>query len=174
MPNSGNLILIGMPGVGKTTVGMLLAERLGYAFLDTDDTIQAREGRRLQEIIDTDGLPTFGRIEERAILAVSVRAHVIATGGSVVYSEKAMQHLKSGSVICHMDADPKCLQTRIDNMHSRGIAMSPGQSLALLYAERRQLYLKHADFSIDCSNLSPNRVVQRILDLLQSRFHYLL
>jgi shikimate kinase len=172
MPNSENVILIGMPGVGKTTAGMLLAERLGYAFLDTDVTIQTHEGRRLQEIIDTDGLATFSRIEERAILAVSVRAHVIATGGSVVYSEKAMQHLKSGAVVCHLDADPKYLQARIDNMDSRGIAMAPGQSLAMLYAERRLLYLKYADFSIDCSDLSPNKVVQRILGLLQSRFHY--
>jgi shikimate kinase len=174
MPNSGNVILIGMPGVGKTTVGMLLAERLGHAFLDTDVTIQTREGRRLQEIIDTDGLATFGRIEERAILAVSVQAHVIATGGSVVYSEKAMQHLKSGAVVCHLDADPKCLQARIDNMDSRGIAMAPGQSLAMLYTERRRLYLKYADVSIDCSDLSPHKVVQRILSILQNRFHYLL
>lgn len=174
MSDSGNVILIGMPGVGKTTVGMLLAERLGYAFLDTDITIQTREGRRLQEIIDTDGLAVFGRIEERAILTVSVEAHVIATGGSVVYSEKAMRHLKSGAAVCHLDADPKCLQARIDNMDSRGIAMAPGQSLAVLYAERRRLYLKYADVSIDCSDLSPNKVVQRILDILQSRFHYLL
>ena len=172
MPNSGNVILIGMPGVGKTTVGILLAERLGYAFLDTDDTIQAREGRRLQQIIDTDGLATFGRIEECAILSVTAQAHVIATGGSVVYSEKAMQHLKSGAAVCHLDADPKCLQARIDNMDNRGIAMVPGESLAVLYADRRQLYLKFADFSIDCNNLSPNNVVQRILDILQKRFHY--
>ena len=174
MPNSGNVILIGMPGVGKTTAGMLLAERLGYAFLDTDVTIETHEGRRLQEIIDTDGLATFSRIEERAILAVSVQAHVIATGGSVVYSEKAMQHLKSGAVVCHLDADPKCLQARIDNMDSRGIAMAPGQSLAMLYTERRQLYLKYADFSIDCSDLSPHKVVQRTLSILQSRYLYLL
>lgn len=174
MTNSGNVILIGMPGVGKTTVGMRLAERLGYSFLDTDVTIQTREGRLLQEIIDTDGLATFGRIEERAILTVSVQAHVIATGGSVVYSEKAMQHLKSGAVVCHLDADPKCLQARIDNMDSRGIAMAPGQSLAVLYAERRRLYLKYADFSIDCGDLSPDKVVQRILGFLESRFHYLL
>jgi Fur family ferric uptake transcriptional regulator len=174
MSDSGNVILIGMPGVGKTTVGRLLAERLGYAFLDTDNTIQTREGRRLQEIIDTDGLAVFGRIEERAILTVSVEAHVIATGGSAVCSEKAMRHLKSGAVVCHLDADPKCLQARIDNMDSRGIAMAPDQSLAVLYAERRRLYLKYADVSIDCSDLSPNKVVQRILDILQSRFHYLL
>jgi len=163
-----------MPGVGKTTTGRLLAERLGYAFLDTDVTIETHEGRRLQEIIDTDGLEAFSRIEERAILAVSVQAHVIATGGSVVYSEKAMQHLKSGAVVCHLDADPKCLQARIDNMDSRGIAMAPGQSLAMLYTERRRLYRKYADVSIDCSDLSPHKVVQRILSILQSRLLYLL
>lgn len=172
-PDGGNVILIGMPGVGKTTVGMLLAKRLGYAFLDTDITIQKREGRRLQEIIDTDGLATFGRIEERAILAVSVEAHVIATGGSAVYSEKAMQHLKSLGTVCHLDADPKCLKVRIDNMDSRGIAMRPGQSLTVLYAERRRLYLKYADVSIDSSDLRPDTVVQRILDSLQGRLHYL-
>jgi shikimate kinase len=171
MAHSRNVVLIGMPGAGKTTVGVLLAERLAFSFMDTDITIQIGDGRRLQEIIDADGLAAFGRIEERTILAIAVTAHVIATGGSVVYSGKAMRHLKSGGTICHLDADPMCLQTRIDNLKSRGIAMKPGQTLADLYAERRQLYLKYADVTVDCSNRAPVEVVQRIMADLRDRGH---
>lgn len=172
MADGGNLILIGMPGAGKTTIGVLLAERLGFSFLDTDIAIQTREGRRLQEIIDSDGRAAFGRIEERAILALALDAHVIATGGSVVYSVKAMQHLKAAGTICHMDADPKCLYSRIDNLESRGIAMAPGQDLAALHAERRPLYLQYAEVSIDCTDLDPAAVVRRLLRRLENRFPF--
>ncbi len=170
MTDGGNLILIGMPGAGKTTVGVLLAERLGFAFLDTDIAIQTREGRRLQQIIDADGRAAFGQIEERAILALAVDAHVIATGGSAVYSAKAMRHLGAIGTICHLDADPKCLLRRIDNLESRGIAMARGQGLAALYAERRPLYLQHAEVSIDCTDLDPAQVVQHLLRRLEKRF----
>ncbi len=159
-----------MPGAGKTTVGVLLAERLGFSFLDTDIAIQAREGRRLQEIIDSDGRTAFGHIEERAILALAVDGHVIATGGSAVYSARAMQHLAAIGAICHLDADPTCLRGRIDNLESRGIAMAPGQDLTALYAERRPLYLQYAEVSIDCTDLDPAEVVRHLLRRLEKRF----
>ena len=172
MLENRNVVLIGMPGVGKTTVGVLLAERLGFNFLDSDITIQTREKRRLQVIIDTDGLAAFRRIEERAIVSISVDATVIATGGSVVYSTKAVQHLKAGGTICHLDADPQCLQSRIDDLNQRGIAMAPGQSLASLYTERLPLYTLYADFAIDVKHMSPGQVVKSIIDTLKTRYAY--
>lgn len=172
MQEKRNVILVGMPGVGKTTVGVLLAERLGFAFMDTDITIQTRERRRLQQIIDSDGLTAFRRVEERAILSISVYAHVIATGGSVVYSEKAVRHLKSGGTICHLDADSDCLLSRIDNMDSRGIAIPPGQSYVSLYDERHPLYIQSADFTIATNKLTPGQVVRAITNILQNRFCY--
>lgn len=167
-----NVILIGMPGVGKTTVGVLLAERLGFAFMDTDITIQIREKRRLQDIIDMEGLEAFRRVEERAILSIAVHAHVIATGGSVVYSKKAIRHLRSGGTVCHLDADTHCLLSRIDNLEDRGIAMAPGQSIASLHAERHALYVQSAHFSIDTGDKTPAQVVKSVIHTLQHRFGY--
>lgn len=161
-----------MPGAGKTTVGVLLAERIGFAFMDTDITIQIREGRRLQEIIAIEGLAGFGRIEEQAILSIAVRSHVIATGGSVVYSKKAMQHLKAGGTVCHLDADPRRLLERINNMDSRGIAMQPGQSFTALWKQRRPLYLAFADFTVATGDLAPAQVVNAILDTLCHHYGY--
>jgi shikimate kinase len=165
-----NIVLIGMPGSGKSTVGILLAERLGYAFMDTDITIQTVRGRKLQEIIDTEGAERFRMLEERAVLGLAVSAHVIATGGSVIYSEKAMHHLKTGGKICHLDADPACLLQRIDNMGHRGILIPPGYSFTDLHAERQPLYRKYADFTVGVDALNPNQVAGRILGILADRF----
>ena len=172
MSENRNVVLIGMPGVGKTTVGVLLAERLGFNFIDSDITIQIRENRRLQEIIDSDGLAAFQRVEASAILSISVSATVIATGGSVVYSAEAVGHLKAGGTICHLDAAPRCLLARIDDLNQRGIAMAPGQSLASLYAERQPLYRRYADFSVDVEHMSPGKVVKSIADILRKRFAF--
>jgi shikimate kinase len=161
-----NIVLVGMPGVGKSTVGVLLAKRLRYSFIDTDIHIQTRMGLKLQEIIDQKGLDRFCEIEEQSILSLSCSEHVIATGGSVVYSEKAMKHLNKNGRVCHMDLDPQRLRVRLDNINSRGIVMAPGQSIETLYAERHPLYMKYADFTVDCADMTPNEVLKTMLKAL--------
>ena len=164
---SRNIVLIGMPGVGKSTVGVLLAKTLKRPFLDTDLVIQTREDRYLQEIIEQDGMEGFLDIEERAICDLRVRGHVIATGGSVVYLPRAMAHLKEAGLLIYLALPSKELETRVTNITTRGIAMRPGQSLADLYAERLPLYEQYAHITIDTSGSTPEEVVTRLSDMLR-------
>lgn len=158
-----NVVLIGMPGVGKSTIGVLLAKAMSSSFIDTDVFIQAQEGRRLQDIIDRDGLDAFRRLEEQHILSLQCRGHVIATGGSVVYSERAMQHLKASGLVLYLSLPLPLLTNRVTNLDSRGVVMAPGQSLASLYEERQPLYERYADLMIDCENLNHEQVVARAM-----------
>ena len=160
-----NVALIGMPGVGKSTIGVLLAKQLGYSFLDTDILIQAAEGKTLQQLIQKSGISGFCDLEEEYILSVSVNSHVIATGGSVVYGEAAMGHLKADSVIIHLNLSLDRLQKRLGDLDARGVAISPGRGLADLYAERHPLYLKYADHTVATDTLIPDTVVHRIMAL---------
>ncbi len=164
-----NIVLVGMPGVGKSTIGVLLAERLGYGFLDTDILMQTRKDKKLQQIIAAEGLDGFRRIEERTILSMSVTSHVIATGGSVVYSGKAMQHLKRSGWVCHLDIQPQVLCKRLDNIDTRGIVMAPEQTIESLYRERYPLYMQYADMTIESGTLTPSQVLDRIDALLVAR-----
>ena len=161
-----NVVLVGMPGAGKSTIGILLAERLGYGLLDTDILIQTREGKRLQQIIETEGLDGFRRIEEKVILSLSVAYHVISTGGSVIYSDKAMRHLKRRGWVCHLDIAPKILKKRLDDIGSRGIVMAPGQTIESLYRERYPLYIRYADQTIRSGNLPPKQILLKIDSVL--------
>lgn len=162
MRKGDNVILVGMPGVGKTTIGVLLAERLGFGFLDTDILIQNHTGLQLQQIIAIRGPAVFRQIEEKTILRLSVRSSVIATGGSVVYSHKAMQHLRHCGWVCHLDLAPQLLMERLGNIDTRGIVMSPGQTIESLYRERDPLYRQHADFTIATDRLAPNQVLRKV------------
>ncbi len=166
MTNDQNIILIGMPGAGKSTVGVLLAKALSRDFVDTDVLIQAAEGRRLQEIIDADGLDEFLALEERHVLALNLHGAVIATGGSVVYSERAMTHLKQHGSTVYLKLPLSHLEARITDMDSRGVVIAPWQNLADLYHERLPLYEAYADRTIDCVGLSHDEVVQAILQAL--------
>lgn len=159
-----NLVLVGMPGVGKSTVGVLLAKALSRSFVDTDVLIQAREGRRLQDILDAEGAEVFRGVEERHILALECRAHVIATGGSVVYSEAAMRHLRTGGVAVYLELPLSVLEERITNLDSRGVVMASTQSFAGLYEERRPLYERYADVTIHCRALNHEQAVARIME----------
>ena len=162
------LTLIGMPGSGKSTVGVLLAKSLGLPFCDTDLIIQEREHRLLQEIIDQDGLEAFLDTEERAILSLSPRG-VIATGGSAVLREKSMQHLKKEGPIVYLDVPEEELEHRIRNITTRGIAMHPGETLVDVYREREPLYQKWADITITVLHQTTEETVGQIVKALHRK-----
>lgn len=153
-----NIILIGMPGSGKSTVGVLLAKILGYNFIDSDLLIQSREGKKLYEIINEKGLDEFDRIENEVNSSITCTNTVVATGGSVVYGKEAMEHLKSIGTVIYLYVTLDELKQRIDNMATRGISIRKGQTLEDLYNERSILYEKYCDIKVDCmhSSLSKN------------------
>ena len=144
-----NIILIGMPGAGKSTVGVLLAKRLGYNFVDTDLLLQAQQHARLQEIIAKVGLEEFKRIEEDVCCELSTTRSVIATGGSVIYSECAMNHLRNLGQLVFIDIPLEVLKQRVNDMDSRGLVIGPGESYENLYNERQPLYKRYAEIIID-------------------------
>jgi shikimate kinase len=164
-----NVVLIGMPGSGKSTVGVILAKQSSRDFIDTDVVIQTMKGESLQDIVDRDGYMALRRIEEETLLGISLRNHVIATGGSAVYSEAAMLHLKSHGVVVFLDADLPTLKTRIHDFETRGLARSPDQSLDDLYRERLPLYRKYADLVVDCGNLTHEAISAKIMEELDRR-----
>jgi shikimate kinase len=157
-----------MPGSGKSTVGVILAKQNALNFIDTDVIIQTSEGRSLQDMVDRDGYMALRRIEERTLLRISLRNHVIATGGSAVYSEAAMLHLQSEGLVVFLDVDLPTLKARIHDFGTRGLAKSPGQSLDDLYQERLPLYRKYADLVVECGDLSHEEVSARIIEELGS------
>jgi shikimate kinase len=158
-----NIILIGMPGAGKSTVGVILAKLTSRDFMDTDLLIQISERRPLQEIVDRDGHMALRRIEEDVILSLDCRRHVIATGGSAVYSDPAMAHLRSIGIIVFLDLELDTLQSRIRDFDTRGLAKRPGQGLKDLFEERLPLYNRYADVTVDCSGLTQEEVGAAII-----------
>jgi len=162
MEKAKNVVLIGMPGAGKSTLGVILAKTLSMPFLDTDIYIQTREGKDLQSIILASGMEGFKRVEERHILSLSCRGHVIATGGSAVYSQSAMQHLGTTGVVVFLDLSLDLLARRIRDMDARGIVRGPGQDLKALYEERNPLYERYAHLRIACDGKGHERIVQEI------------
>lgn len=157
-----SIVLIGMPGAGKSTIGVLLAKELGLGFVDTDVAIQVSEGKTLQEILDHSDYLNLRRIEEAVLLTTDVAGKVVATGGSAVYSEAGMTRLRDHGRIVFLDVPQEELQRRIHNYENRGVARRPEQSFAELYAERSVLYRKFADISIACANLAPQQIVDQI------------
>jgi shikimate kinase len=161
--NIANVILIGMPAVGKSTLGVLLAKRLGFAFMDTDLIIQTDQNATLSEIIRRRGMAAFCRIEADIIQNLSTVQTVIATGGSVVYSDRAMTRLNQLGRILFLDIDLAPLVDRLSNLDSRGVVYMPGQTIKQLYDERRPLYRRHAHLTIPCTDRTPEQLVQRML-----------
>ena len=167
-----NVVLIGMPGSGKSTVGVLLAKALGYDFLDVDLVIQKREHALLQDILDRRGLDAFLQAEEDAVCSVSCENTVIAPGGSAVCREKAARHLKALGPVVYLKVPLAELSGRIQNLSTRGIAMEPGQTLADVMAYRAPLYDKYADLVIDCGGgqtlaQTVRQVLERLNGLLR-------
>lgn len=157
-----NISLIGMPSCGKSTVGVLLAKAAGMNFIDTDVLIQARQGRSLQAIIADEGLEAFLAIEAAEIVGLDVGGHVVATGGSAVYSEAAMAHLQAGGPVVYLDRPLEVIRAHVGDTNKRGVVMRPGQSLDDLYAERLPLYERWADVRIDCGERPHEAIVEMI------------
>ena len=158
-----NIILTGMPSCGKSTLGRLLAKELGYDFLDTDDVIIQQNGCPLKDILDNQGLDGFIRAEEAAVCSVNVENTVIATGGSVVYSEKTMAHLKSLGRIVYICLDYKEVERRLGDLHERGVAIAPGKTLQDLFDERTPLYNKYANLVVSIQ--SGNSIRRSVNDI---------
>jgi shikimate kinase len=163
MLDSTNISLIGMPAVGKSTVGVLLAKALSWNFLDTDVLIQVAEERALHEIIYTEGIERFARIEQRHIVALDRRQHVIAVGSSAVYGPAAMQRLKSLGVVIHLDLPLFVLEERLARLDGRARFLAPGQTLHGLFQRRRPLYQQYADLTIDCVDRTQEQIVEEII-----------
>ncbi len=158
-----NIILIGMSGAGKSTLGVLLAKTLGMNYVDTDIVIQQTQGRLLQEIIDTDGTEKFIKVEEKAITGLKLKNCVVATGGSVVYSDKAMRFLKSHGQIVYLHVPYEEIEKRLKNIRDRGIVIKEGNSLKDVYDERVPLYKKYGDKTVDCTGRDTEECVREIL-----------
>lgn len=163
MMKNKNIVLIGMPGAGKSTIGVILAKSLLFDFCDTDLSIQKSTGKSLSQIINEEGIDAFIELEEETICSEAFSGCVVATGGSAVYGEKAMAKLKENGIIVYLKVSPEELQKRITNIHTRGIAMKEGTSISELYEERAPLYEKYADITIECDGLSPEECVDEII-----------
>lgn len=159
-----NIVLVGMPGSGKSTVGVLLAKQMARDFVDTDVLIQVAEGRTLQQMVDSDGYLILRAIEERIIVALHCCCHVIATGGSAVYSERAMGHLRANGTVVFLDVALPTLHVRVPDYSTRGLARRPEQTIADLFAERLALYRRYADITIACDTLTHEQVCARIVE----------
>ncbi|MGM9565145.1 shikimate kinase [Evtepia sp.] len=162
-----NVILIGMPGVGKSTLGVLLAKALGYRFLDTDLVLQAQEGRLLREIIAAEGIDGFLALEGRVCGSLQADRSVIATGGSVVYSPEAMAHLRSMGTVIYLKLGYNALARRLGSLKKRGVILRPGQTLKTLYQERTPLYAQYAHLTVDCGGQDVEQSVALILQRLR-------
>lgn len=161
-----NVVLIGMPGSGKSTVGVILAKRMSLNFVDTDVLIQIREGRSLQDIVDEDGHMILRDVEERVLESLEVRKFVIATGGSAAYSHAAMIHLKEDGVVVFLNVAIDTLRARVDDYDTRGLAKRPDQTFEELFEERYSLYQKYSDIQIDCASLNQEEVCLEIQEAL--------
>ena len=160
-----NIILIGMPGAGKSTVGVVLAKQLGYAFMDADLVIQAREGKLLHEIISEQGVEGFWQVEEEVNESILTERTVIATGGSAVYGDRAMTHYKGIGKVVYLALPLEDIRERLGDLDERGVTLREGQDLAALYEERIPLYEKYADITINCGKMSIREVVEKIVTL---------
>lgn len=154
-----NIILIGMPGCGKSTVGVVLAKHLGYAFIDSDLLIQSREKRLLCEIIEQEGLERFNQIEEEVNASIRADRSVIATGGSVVYGPRAMEHLRQIGTVVYLKLPFREIEERLGDLAQRGVSVREGQSLRELYEERIPLYERYAHVVVDGTGLKLREIV---------------
>lgn len=159
-----NIVLIGMPGSGKSTVGVVLAKIIGYGFLDSDLVIQEEEGRLLPDIIAQEGVDGFNAIENRVNCGINVKEHVIATGGSAVYGEEAMRHFREDSTVVYLKWSLEEIASRLGDLKERGVVLREGQDLVALYEERCPLYEKYAHITIECEEFSVEDLARKIIE----------
>ncbi len=162
-----NIILIGMPACGKSVTGVILAKSLKMNFIDADLLIQERAGKSLQDIINADGIETFKSIEEDVLNAINVKNTVIATGGSAVYYDSAMRHLKENGVVVYIEASLATIKKRLKNIRTRGVAMEKGQTIDSLYKMRVPLYEKYADCTVRSHRYRAENTVEDIISGLE-------
>ena len=165
--NHENIILIGMPGCGKSTLGVLLAKTLLKGFVDTDLIIQEKEGKELYKIIAEKGKDAFAQIENKIVSEVKFQNCVVATGGSVVFGEDAMKNLKSQGTVVYLRLPLHEIERRVRNIKTRGIVMAPGMTLANVFEERAPLYEKYADITVHCSRAPLEKTVEKIMKALE-------
>ena len=157
-----NIVLIGMPGAGKSTVGVVLAKRKGWRFLDSDLLIQDTHGALLHELISEYGTEGFLKIEEEVNASIETSHAVIATGGSAIYGEKAMGHLREIGTVVYLQLSCDAIRERLGDLDERGVALREGQTLDDLYRERIPMYERYADVTINCENQSIREIVLEI------------
>ncbi len=161
-----NIVLVGMPGCGKSTCGVLLAKLMLMSFVDTDLIIQQKSGALLQDIINNYGIEEFAKREEEVLSSLEEKNSVISTGGSAVYSEKAMHHLKREGIVVYIKTSLDTIKSRITNFSTRGILIKKGNSLEDLFKERTPLYEKYADITVECNNENAIENVYKIIEAL--------
>lgn len=162
--NTHNIVLIGMPGAGKSTVGVVLAKNLGYHFIDSDILIQNKYGKLLHEIIEEEGTEGFWQIENDVNASIQEKCSVIATGGSAVYGAKAMEHLREIATVVYLELSYESVEVRLGDLNRRGVTLREGQTLQMLYEERVPLYEKYAHVTINCEGKAIREIVAEIAD----------
>ena len=162
-----NITLIGMPASGKSTIGVLLAKRLGYSFVDVDIVIQEQEKRLLKEIIEDEGLDGFLEVENRANATLDVEKSVIAPGGSVIYGKEAMEHLKEIGRVVYLKVSYAILEKRLADIKGRGVVLKKGQTLETLFEERSKLYEQYADIEVSEEGLDVEQTVEKLVEALE-------
>lgn len=166
--SKNNIVLIGMPGVGKSTIGVILAKVLGYQFLDADLLIQEQEGKLLKDIIDEVGTEGFIQVENRVNASINCDRTIIATGGSVIYGQEAMEHLKEIGTVVYLEVPFSILEKRLSDIKGRGVVLKEGQTLYDLFLERTPLYETYADLRISEEGLGVEETVNLLVSKLQN------
>ena len=167
MEQKTNIVLIGMPGVGKSTIGVILAKVLGYSFLDADLLIQEQEGKLLREIIEEKGTDGFIEVENRVNASIRADRAIIATGGSVIYGKEAMEHLKEIGRVVYLKVSYAILEKRLADIKGRGVVLKEGQTLETLFEERSKLYEQYADIEVSEEGLDVEQTVEKLVEALE-------
>lgn len=163
-----NIVLIGMPGSGKSTVGVLLAKAMKYQFIDGDLLIQRQEGSSLVDIINERGIDAFLQVENQVLREIDTEASVIATGGSAIFSEEAMEHLGQQGILVYLDVCCEEIIRRVHNISTRGIAMKPGKTMQDLFDERKPYYERYAQITIPCDKKNMEQIVEMIMEAVDN------